>query len=309
MLVSTLITTFGLVSSAQAWGDLGHKTVANVALQFLPPNVVSSLDAILAADGNKRSDDPTIVDVASWADDFDHQKDGSGDFSKEFHFIDAQDDPPFQCGIDLNRDCSGPNGCVVKAIANYTQQLVSPNGNPDDMAEALKFVVHFLGDVTQPLHAEAYERGGNGINVKFNGHKKRLHGVWDTDIITKLAGPDNQDSLDSWTNSIVTEINSGIYKDLVSQWISCTDINDAINCATQWAIESNAFVCSYVLATDPAGKELSGSYYRGAAPIVQEQIAKGGVRLAIWLNQIFGSGQPGQLPQAADRLLVQNRDL
>ncbi|KAG9036901.1 hypothetical protein FS837_001573 [Tulasnella sp. UAMH 9824] len=186
-------------------------------------------------------------------------------------------------------------------------QLVSPNGDPDDMAEALKFVVHFLGDVTQPLHAEAYEKGGNGISVKFNGRKKKLH--WDTDIITKLAGPDNQDSLDSWTSSIVTEINSGIYKDLVSQWISCTDINDAINCATQWAIESNAFVCSYVLATDPAGKELSGSYYRGAASIVQEQIAKGGVRLAIWLNQIFGSGQPGQLPQAADRLLVQDREL
>lgn len=84
---------------------------------------------------------------------------------------------------------------------------------------------------------------------------------------------------------------------------------DSQNCATQWATETNAFVCSYVLKTDPEGKELSGSYYRGAAPIIQEQIAKGGVRLAVWLNQIFGSGQPGQLPFAAEKFIVQGRDL
>lgn len=307
MLVSTLITTIGLASSARAWGALGHRTVANVALQFLSSDVVSSLDAILAADGHKKFPNPTIVDVATWADDFDHS--GGGAFSKEFHFIDAQDNPPFECNVDLQRDCSGRGGCVVKAIANYTQQLVSPDGNPNNLADALKFVVHFLGDVTQPLHAEALARGGNDIMIEWNGHQKKLHGIWDTDMITKLAGPNNDNSLDAWTNTIVTEINSGSYKDLVPQWVGCTDINDALNCATQWATETNAFVCSYVLKTDPEGKELSGTYYRGAAPIIQEQIAKGGVRLAVWLNQIFGSGQPGQLPLAAEKLIVQGRDL
>lgn len=94
--------------------QLGHRTVANVALQFLSSDVVSSLDAILAADGHKKSPNPTIVDIASWADDFDHS--GGGAFSKEFHFIDAQDNPPFECSIDLQRDCSGDGGCVVKAM-------------------------------------------------------------------------------------------------------------------------------------------------------------------------------------------------
>ncbi|KAG9007701.1 hypothetical protein FRB90_009254 [Tulasnella sp. 427] len=190
--------------------------------------------------------------------------------------------------------------------------MVTPSGNPDDLAEALKFVVHFMGDITQPLHADAYELGGNKIMIKWNGHTKRLHGIWDTDMITKLAGPDSDDTLDAWTSTIVNEINGGAYKDLVLQWLSCTDINDAINCATQWAGESNGFVCSYVLATDPAGKELSGTYYQGAAPIIQEQIAKAGVRLAVWLNQIFGSGQPGQLPvppTLGKTMLVQERVL
>lgn len=309
MLVSTLIAIIGLASSARAWGGLGHKTAANVALQFLPENVVSSLNAILAADSHKKFPNPTIVDIAPWADDFSHMPSGAGDFSKEYHYIDAQDDPPFECNIDLRRDCSGAGGCVVKAIANYTERLVAPDGNPDNMADALKFLVHFVADVTQPLHAEAIARGGNDITVKWNGHQKKLHGVWDTDMITKLAGPNNDESLETWTNNIYTEITRGRYQNLLPQWLSCTDINDALNCATEWATEANAFVCSYVLATDPAGKELSGDYYRGAAPIIQEQIAKSGARLAVLLNQIFGAGQPGELPLAAERFIVQGRDV
>lgn len=234
MLVSTLIAIIGLASSARAWGGLGtcripflslaplyphshlspvldaaskrlrlgHKTAANVALQFLPENVVSSLNAILAADSHKKFPNPTIVDIAPWADDFSHMPSGAGDFSKEYHYIDAQDDPPFECNIDLRRDCSGAGGCVVKAMwvflstwtsagsrcnselnilsvmtrANYTERLVAPDGNPDNMADALKFLVHFVADVTQPLHAEAIARGGNDITVKWNGHQKKLHG-------------------------------------------------------------------------------------------------------------------------------------
>ncbi|KAG8906791.1 hypothetical protein FRC00_012314 [Tulasnella sp. 408] len=112
-------------------------------------------------------------------------------------------------------------------------------------------------------------------------------------MITKFVGPDDASSLNSWTSLIVNEIKGGMYKDAVPEWLSCSDINDAANCATQWAIDTNKLVCDYVLKTDPEGKELSGSYYRGAAPLIQQQIAKGGVRLASWLNQIFGAPQEG----------------
>ncbi|KAG8912533.1 hypothetical protein FRC01_005057 [Tulasnella sp. 417] len=178
-------------------------------------------------------------------------------------------------------------------VANYTNQLVHPSRNVNETAQALKFVVHFLGDITQPLHTEFLERGGNDIMVRWNGERKRLHGVWDSSMITKFVGPDNVDSLNAWTNVIVDEIKNGMYKDAVPEWLSCTDINDAVNCATQWAIDTNKLICDYVLKTDPKGKELSGSYHRGAAPIIQQQIAKGGVRLASWLNQIFGVAQHG----------------
>ncbi|KAG8930907.1 hypothetical protein FRC00_000942 [Tulasnella sp. 408] len=304
---STLLTAVGLASSVHAWGQLGHKTVANVALQFLSQDALAGVEGVLARDGHKKSPNPSIVDVATWADDWAHKKGGA--FSKMFHYIDAQDNPPFECNVDLERDCSDAGGCVVKAIANYTEQLISPSRNVNDTADALKFLVHFVGDITQPLHAENIARGGNDIRVTWKGNRnKKLHGVWDTDIITALAGPDNEANRDAWTETIVSEITDGSYKDQVPEWLSCTDVNDALNCALQWATDSNWYICDYVLATDPAGKELSGTYYRGAAPIVQAQIAKGGVRLAVFLNQLFGSGQPGQLPLASNRLVAQNSE-
>ncbi|KAG8891728.1 hypothetical protein FRC00_013196, partial [Tulasnella sp. 408] len=153
---------------------LGHKTVANVALQFLQPSVRDSLNAILTADGHKKIPNPSIVDVATWPDEFSHSPEGK--WTKEFHFIDAKDDPPFHCGVDFSRDCHGPGGCVVTAIANYTNQLVHPSRNVNETAQALKFIVHFLGDITQPLHTESLARGGNDIMIKWNGEKKRLHG-------------------------------------------------------------------------------------------------------------------------------------
>ncbi|KAG8891615.1 hypothetical protein FRC00_013377, partial [Tulasnella sp. 408] len=81
------------------------------------------------------------------------------------------------------------------------------------------------------------------------------------------------------------------------------------SCALEWAIDSNKIICDFVLKTDPTNKELSGTYYRGAAPIIQQQIAKGGVRLAVWLNQLFGSGEAGQLPPVHNRVVVQGASL
>ncbi|KAG8980778.1 hypothetical protein FRB90_007497 [Tulasnella sp. 427] len=304
LLSATFVTTIALASSANAWGGLGHKTVANVALQYLQPDALAGVEAVLAADGHKKSSNPSIVDVAVWADDWAHKKGGT--FSKKFHYIDAKDDPPFACNVDLERDCSDEGSCVVKAIANYTQQLLSPSRNVNDTADALKFLVHFIGDITQPLHTENKDKGGNLIKVSWNDNdNKNLHGVWDTDMITKLAGRDTPEDMEAWTSIIVNEINAGAYKDLVPDWLRSTDVNDALNCALDWATDSNFLICNYVLKTDPKGKELSGAYYRGAAPLIQQQVAKGGLRLAVWLNQLFGTGEAGAVPALGNRLVMQ----
>ncbi|KAG8927850.1 hypothetical protein FRC01_006825 [Tulasnella sp. 417] len=104
---------------------------------------------------------------------------------------------------------------------------------------------------------------------------------------TKLAGTFTPENVKAWTKKIVKELEFGQFRRHKWDWVSCTDIDDGAACPLVWAREANSFVCSYVLKTDPTGKEASGAYYDGAAPIIEMQIAKGAQpfrRSRIWEN-------------------------
>jgi hypothetical protein len=119
-----------------------------------------------------------LANVATWADEY--RSTDEGDFSSPFHYIDAEDNPPESCNVDFERDC-GDEGCVVSAIANYTER-VQQSGNLSQIQinYALRFLVHFVGDITQPLHDEAFALGGNEVDVTFDGEDTNLHSVWDS---------------------------------------------------------------------------------------------------------------------------------
>ncbi|KAG8923661.1 hypothetical protein FRC00_005982, partial [Tulasnella sp. 408] len=108
-----------------------------------------------------------------------------------------------------------------------TQRVQDGRLTAQNTAEALKFLVHLIGDITQPLHAEALAVGGNDIDVLWNGASNNLHHVWDTEMVTKLAEPDTAANLDAWTGAIVNEIRSGAYASSVSSWLSCSDVTQA----------------------------------------------------------------------------------
>jgi len=99
-----------LLPAAHAWGTLGHDTVALIAQNF-----VTSPKKFCQTVLNDTSSS-YLANVATWADSFRYT--AAGEFSKPFHFIDAEDDPPHACNVDYQRDC-GEEGCVVSAIANY----------------------------------------------------------------------------------------------------------------------------------------------------------------------------------------------
>lgn len=92
-------------------------------------------------------------------------------------FIDAEDTPPTSCSVDFNRDCT-TKGCSISAIQNYTSRVQDSTLSAADQTDALKFLIHFLGDITQPLHDEAEKVGGNGIKVTWNGKATNLHHTW-----------------------------------------------------------------------------------------------------------------------------------
>jgi len=102
----------------------------------------------------------------------------------------------------------------------------------------------------------------------------------------------------SWSQKLIANINSGPFANMTSSWTSCSAIENAQNCAMTWASDANLHVCSDVLAGGVAsvqGSDLSGAYFTKAAPIVTEQIAKGGYRLGDWLNKIYAAQKGANL--------------
>jgi len=150
-----------LATHTLAWGTLGHETIAFIAQNFVAADTKVFFSSILKDEGTEY-----LAKVATWADSFRYTK--AGRFSEPFHFIDAEDNPPDSCGVKYSRDC-GESGCVVAAISNYTGQLLDSSSDKATINIAAKFIVHFLGDIHQPLHDEGLDRGGNSIQVLFSG--------------------------------------------------------------------------------------------------------------------------------------------
>jgi hypothetical protein len=150
-----------------------------------------------------------------------------------------------------------------------------------------------LGDITQPLHDEAYEVGGNDIKVTFNGFSgDNLHSDWDTYMPEKLIGGHALTDAQSWANTLITDITSGSYKSQAASWIADSDVTDPITSATAWASDANAYVCAVVMPDGAAALQegdLYPTYYNSVIPTIELQIAKGGYRLAHWLNNIYSA--------------------
>ncbi|KAK1753593.1 S1/P1 nuclease [Echria macrotheca] len=270
--------------AVHAWGAMGHYAVAYVATNFVSTTTKSYMQTLLA-------DTTTdyLASVATWADSY--RSTSAGAFSAPFHYIDALDSPPSSCSVSLSRDCNG-GGCVVSAIANYTSRLQNTALSASERQIAAKMVIHFLGDVGQPLHCENLDEGGNTVDVTYNKSSTNLHAVWDTKIPEHISGGSSKSVAKTWAANLTAEINSGSYHSLASGWVSGMSITNAQASALTWASESNAEVCTVVMPNGLSPLEtqdLSGAYTTSATPTVRLQIAKQGYRLAKWLDAIVAS--------------------
>lgn len=204
-----------------------------------------------------------------------------------------------------------------------TSQILDADLDQNAHYEALKFLLHFIGDIHQPLHTEAEDKGGNGIPVLFNKKHTNLHSIWDTDILEKHAGSGSKADEKSDAATWADNLNQGSFSSsfhpnptIARRNIrhnngmrtrdECTNVQDAAGCALGWATEANSFICSYVLKDDVEGVEgrnLATDYYDGAVPIVDYLVGKAGVRLAAWLNALAAAA--GQQQTHQPKLVVQ----
>lgn len=275
-----------LPAYVDAWGSLGHTTVAYIAQNFISDKTAKFAQGLL-----NDTSGAYLANVATWADSY--RSTAEGAFSGVLHYIDALDNPPQSCNIDYARDCP-EEGCIISAIANYSSRALDKSISIVEQQKALKWVIHFVGDVHQPLHVENIAVGGNLINVTFDGVHTNLHSIWDTAIPQKSVGVFSQATALSWATNLTSEIKTGQYKTESKTWLQGIDAKNAINSSLIWASNANSYVCSTVLPNGPdavLGKELSGAYYETVIPVVTKQIAKAGYRLAAWLDAIVESAE------------------
>jgi hypothetical protein len=161
-------------TSAFAWGGLGHRLVGELAERQLSPQVREQVRVLL-----REEKEPTLAGVASWPDEVRDQPTYA--WTAPLHYVNIRDKA---CRFDAKRDCRGGH-CVVSAIPRYTRTLSDPALSPAERAEALKFLVHFVGDIHQPLHSgHRPDKGGNEfqVSLRWRNAPRRgtnLHSIWD----------------------------------------------------------------------------------------------------------------------------------
>ncbi|PSK56554.1 hypothetical protein B9Z65_6178 [Elsinoe australis] len=280
LLTPTLLVTS--LPSTLAWGRLGHDAIAYIAQNYVSPRTETWAQSLLLDASTSY-----LANVSTWADSY--RNEPGGEFSAPYHYISATDAPPSSCNVDYARDC-GPDGCVVSAIANYTRRVTNTRLSRQQRDFALRFLVHFIGDIHQPLHNEGYESGGNGVDITFAGAERNLHATWDTGIPERLRGSYSKQQARAWADYLIRRIDGGVYTRDVGTWKRSVNVQDGLGSALTWSNEANDYICTFVApqgwAAVQRGDLVSSGYYDRAVPTVELQVARAGVRLAAWLDAL-----------------------
>jgi nuclease S1 len=305
VLVFAVIALFAAVPSGWAWGCKGHQTIALIAEKHLTPEAKQIVQKLLSENpidpklnrycGGASRD--AMADASTWADDVrGERKNGP------WHYIDiprgAQHGP-------LGQYC-GAEGCVTKAIKEQLAILKDKNAEAGKRADALRYIIHFVGDLHQPLHDTTNaDEGGNCVPLKYFRRKPRehnhsytpnLHSIWDTAIPERDAeGADPAEYADTLDALFAAEIEgwqkAGIH---LEDWAwEGHDVAETVvygNLTPKIAIEPNVAVHSCTDDNNIGDRLLhqnivaGEAYQEKAGPVVEKRLTEGGVRLAMILN-------------------------
>ncbi|MFY0183133.1 endonuclease [Stenotrophomonas maltophilia] len=256
-LALTLVST-----DALAWGAQGHRLVARIAETRLTPQTQAEVDRLLAAEP-----DPTLHAIAPWADQLRAKDPGLGKRSAGWHYVNIGED---DCHYEVQKHCRNGN-CVVEALKAQTAILGDRSKSDAERAQALKFVVHFAGDIHQPMHAGyGHDKGGNDFQVQFNNRGTNLHSLWDSGMLNEQTLDDDQ-----------------YLKRLLALPKPAFATRSNIDAdAVQWAEAS----CRIAIAPGvyPDKRTLEPSYAATYRPVAERELRLAGERLAVLLNDTLG---------------------
>jgi hypothetical protein len=271
-----LLVPFGLASMpALAWSQLGHQLIGDLAQGRLTPQAQARVKTLLAGER-----DATLGAVASWADNLRNTDPARFKATSSWHYIDSKDG---SCNFVLQRDCPDGN-CVVAAIETQRRILADRSQSTAVRADALKFLVHLVGDVHQPLHAsDRPDSGGNQFQVSLRTDLEpeayartsyrngvmgtNLHAIWDYYVLASARLSPRQ-------------YEARLVPRLPAQKA------DRIGTPMSWAQESCALIDARKLY--PEKHSMDHAYLTSMRPLAERRIETAALRLAAMLNEALG---------------------
>jgi hypothetical protein len=265
-------------SPAIAWGKTGHRVVAAIADTELSGVARARIQEILGPG-------ESLDEAATWPDEM--RSDPSIFWQKTatpWHYVTLN---------GTTYDHAPPEGDALEALVRFTRILQNPDASLADKQLALRFVVHLVGDLHQPLHVgKCCDQGGNDVKVTFFGKPTTLHVVWDSQLVD-----DEQLSFTELAAKLERHISS-------REIIDWSDSNPR-----DWITESAGIRDRIYPVANPktgarsgAGNDrdvdvpdLSYSYVHQFTPVMERRLSQAGVRLAAYLNAIFAGPQPDRL--------------
>jgi hypothetical protein len=259
--LASLAFLLGAPLNAFAWGYEGHRIIAEIAEQFLQPQTAHQVRELLAIENVT-----TLAEVSTWADEIRLQHPET----RPWHYVNIPLTLPTgePAVYDALRDCP-KDACVVAKIEQFKRELRDRQLPERQRLEALKYIVHFVGDVHQPLHvSDNHDRGGNDVPVIFMGLPTNLHAVWDSRIVAPAAKGNER----AYALQLVQSISDEQHQ----RWSEGSLIS--------WVDEGHEIAARTIYSELPHSGTLPDDYETKALPIVNEQLERAGVRLAVVLN-------------------------
>ena len=276
--IASLSAVVLISSNLLGWGREGHQIVAAVAMERLTDATSERVQELL---GTSRS---SLVTIANWADQVRHQRDST----YNWHFVDI---PKSEKAFDHDRDCfeipsktghegadSDHNDCVVDRIGMFQKGLADSSQDKKTRLEALKFLVHFVGDIHQPFHAIGDGKGANDNKITLfktgvcpfagKSYPCNLHAAWDDGLLEH------------------TGLSLDVYVGELDKLIDAENLDTKdVGSPESWANESHKDAVRFWV---PNGGVVDETYFKTARPIIDERLALAGIRLAALLNSALG---------------------
>lgn len=248
-----LVVTFSTITSAFAWGQTGHRAIGAIAENHLSKKAKKQMEKLLGKE--------SLAMASTWMDEI--RSDDAYDYTHDWHWVTI----PY--GTTYAETQKNPDGDLIEAIERMKCTLKSDTASSESKTKALRFLVHLVGDLHQPLHVgNGTDKGGNDVKVKFFWEKSNLHRVWDSGLI---------EGKELSFSELTSELDRADKED-IERWQKGSVVD--------WAVDAQALHPQVYDFED--AEKLGYEYSYQNWPLVQQQLLKGGLRLAAVLNEVFG---------------------